>query len=138
MNNNRRSKNDNGAERFKTSGATYTKISKGLKEGYFHVAAWKLTPAGMVKASAFPVVDYNDKGEPLGVTEHVSQKTGNIFVRYKVSITQGIATQNYYCLMNKTTKKIVINELSMVISPNGKGKTSKGTRVSGYFGKNFQ
>ena len=127
--NNNNGNNNQQQQQFKRSGAVYTKMKNGKYEGFLAVNAWKATKNGILKASAFPVSD----------VEHESKK-GNSFLRYAVDITNANmgTKQTYWCLMNTKTQKIVIQELGMVISPNGNGWTKSGKRVSGYFGKNFR
>lgn len=113
----------------KKSGATYTKMKAGKYAGMYAVNAWRKTKAGLMVAKGFPVSD----------VEHQSEK-GNFFVRYAVEVSMPSAgtSQTYWCLMNTKTQKLVIKELSLVISPNGQGYTASGKRVSGFFGANFK
>lgn len=122
----------------KRSGAKYTIISKGNKKGLEIVNAFRFENNQLIKAVASPIGEYNDKGEFMGCTIHKGAKMGNEFMRYKVVVTQGMMTSTYYCLMRLDTKKIVIQELGMVISPKGSGMTRKGKVVTGYFGRNFR
>lgn len=110
----------------KKSGATYTKIKKGKNEGLYCVSAWRKTKFGLMTASAFPA----------GNEEYQSQ-AGNTFRRYAVEVSNRDAGthQTYWCLMNMATQMIFIKDLGFVISPNGRGYTSSGVRVEGYFGK---
>lgn len=112
----------------KKSGAVYSRIKKGVHEGETSVNAWRKTKNGLMTASAFPV-DKND---------HES-KDGTKYQRYVVEVVNRDlgTTQTYWCLMNKSNKKIFIKELGLVISPNGNGVTSGGKRVTGFFGKVF-
>lgn len=127
-NNNRN--NQNFQDDAKKSGAVYTKIRKGKLEGHLAVNAWRKTKNGLMKASAFPVD---------GV-EHKGKQNGHFFMRYVVDIVNESAgtKQTFWCLMRMDTKKIVINELNLVISPNGQGYTSSGKRVTGFFGANYR
>lgn len=122
--------NNNNAPQYKRSGAKYTSIRNGklAGTGLDAVNAWKLTRNGLLTASAFPVD---------GV-EHQGQR--NDFLRYVVTVANASAgtTQTYWCLMTKSTRKIVIKELGLVISPNGSGKTKGGKVVTGFFGKNHK
>ena len=110
----------------KKSGAVYSRIKKGKNEGGIAVNAWRKTKNGLVTASGYPVD---------GV-EH-SSKDGKISLRYVVEVVNRDmgTTQTYWCMMAKDSKKIFIQELGLVISPNGNGITSSGKRVTGYFGK---
>lgn len=112
----------------KTSGVVYTKIRKGSKEGLYAVNAWRKTKNGLMTATAMP-----KDGK-----EHESQD-GTVYYTYSVEIVhRGVGTtQLYWALFNKSTRKIFIKELGLVISPNGNGYTRSGKRVSGYFGKAF-
>lgn len=111
----------------KKSGAEYTRIKKGKNEGQMAVNAWRKTRFGIQTASAMPVG---------GGQVHESQK-GNEFIRYAVEVANKTlgTSQTYWCLMNTKTQMIVIKELGLVISPNGRGVTGSGKRVTGYFGK---
>lgn len=110
----------------KKSGAVYSRIKKGKNEGGTAVNAWRKTKNGLVTASAYPVD---------GV-EHTSQ-AGKVSLRYVVEVVNRDmgTTQTYWCLMAKDSRKIFIQELGLVISPNGSGTTSSGKRVTGFFGK---
>lgn len=121
-------RNQNQQNIVKKSGAVYSRIKKGKNEGGYSVNAWRRTKNGLVTASAFPVDGL----------EHPSQN-GKTFLRYVVEVVNRDmgTTQTYWCLMDKTSRKIFIKELGLVISPNGSGVTAKGKRVSGYFGKVF-
>lgn len=114
----------------KKSGATYTKIKNGKREGLICVNAWRSTKNGLMKASCFPVD---------GV-EHTGEQKGHSFMRYVVNITNSSAGthETFWCLMRLDTKVIVIKELGLCITPNGNGYTKSGKRVSGYFGRNFR
>lgn len=125
--NNYRSNGNQQRQDVKKSGATYTKMRKGKFEGFMAVSAWRKTKAGLMTAKGFPVSD----------VEHMSEK-GNGFLRYAVDVTMNGMTQTYWCLMSTKTQKININELSLVISPNGSGVTSSGKRVTGFFGANYK
>lgn len=127
--NNRNQNNNNGGAPVKRSGAVYTKMKNGKFAGYICVNAWRKTSGGLMTAKAFPVDE----------KVHTSEK-GNDFLRYAVEIAVPSAgtSQTYWCLMNTKTQKISIDELSLVISPNGSGFTSGGKRVTGFFGSNFQ
>ena len=113
----------------KKSGVSYTKIKKGKMEGMIAVNAWRKTKNGLMVASAFPVD---------GV-EHIGTENNNTFIRYAVEVSNSTlgTSQTYWCVMQKESKKIVIKELGLVISPNGSGVTASGKRVTGYFGKIF-
>jgi len=130
-NNGNRNNNSRGnGQDTKKSGSTYTTMRKGKNEGLIAVNAWRKTQHGLMSASCFPVD---------GVV-HVGQQNGHEFMRYVVDITNSSAgTKNtYWCLMRLDTKTIVIQELSLVISPNGSGVTGSGKRVTGYFGRNYK
>lgn len=114
-------------QQVKKSGASFTKMRKGKYEGFYAVNAWRKTSQGLMTAKGFPVSD----------VEHKSDK-GNFFLRYAVEVVMNGQTQTYWCLMNTKTQKLVIKELSLVISPNGSGVTSSGKRVTGFFGANFK
>lgn len=131
--------NNNNQQQYKRSGAVYTRIKTGTeKDGHWMVNAWRLTKAGLMTAKCSPLTDYDKNGNKQGVTVHVGSQKGHEFVRYKVEITINGMMQKYYCLMRLDTKTIVINELSLVISPNGRGITRSGKKVEGYFGANFK
>lgn len=116
-------------ESFKKSGTVYSRIKTGKMEGFMAVNAWRKTKNGLMTASAFPVDQ----------TEHIGDKSKNTFIRYAVEVKNAdLGTlQTYWCLMQKESQKITIKELGLVISPNGRGVTAGGKRVTGYFGKIF-
>lgn len=121
--------NYNAKESFKKSGTVYTRIKSGKMEGMMAVNAWRKTKNGLMTASAFPVDQ----------TEHIGDKGKNTFIRMAVEVKNADlgTSQTYWCLMQKESQKITIKELGLVISPNGRGMTSSGKRVTGYFGKIF-
>ena len=127
--NNYQRNNNQASQTFKKSGAVYSRIKDGKMEGMLAVNAWRKTKSGLMTASAFPVDQ----------TEHIGEKSKNTFIRYAVEVqNRDLGTsQTYWCLMQKESKKIIIKELGLVISPNGNGVTSSGKRVTGYFGKIF-
>ncbi len=129
-NNNNNGNNGGNRQQFKKSGVTYTTMRKGKMEGLIAVNAWRKTQHGLMSASAFPVD---------GVI-HVGRESGHEFMRYVVDVTNSSAgtKSTYWCLMRLDTKKIVIKELSLVISPNGSGQTASGKQVKGFFGRNFK
>ena len=116
-------------ESFKKSGTVYTRIKTGKMEGMMAVNAWRKTKNGLMTASAFPVDQ----------TEHIGDKSKNTFIRYAVEVKNADlgTSQTYWCLMQKESQKITIKELGLVISPNGRGVTAGGKRVTGFFGKIF-
>lgn len=122
----------NPQRQIKKSGAKYTNITKGkfANLGLPAVNAWRKTKAGIMEAKAFPIADKD------GVYEHTSQ-TGRKSVRYVVEISNATTgTHNvFYSIMNLDSRKIYIDELGLVISPNGSGVTGTGKSVSGFFGK---
>lgn len=120
----------NAPQKPKKSGATYSKISKGKMEGLTAVNAWRKTQHGLMEAKCFPASREIHKGK----------QNGHDFLRYTVEITnKSIGTsQTYWCLMRMDTRKIVIQELGLVISPNGSGYTASGKRVTGFFGRNVK
>ena len=111
----------------KKSGAVYTKISKGNFVGEIIVNAWNKSKArGMITATVKPYKDSkvykNSKGE--------EKMTMIAVVNYLNSGVEKVIP----CSMNLETQVIVLEEIGMCISPNGKGHTSSGKAVSGYFG----
>lgn len=118
-----------GQFRFKKSGAKYTIIKEGKAQGLNLPAihAWRLTKFGVQVAKAFP---FN------AGTTHVSD-TGRESVTYMVEISNEAmgTSQKYPCIMSLDTRKIFIEELGLVISPNGSGQTRTGKHVTGYFGR---
>lgn len=116
-------------ESFKKSGTVYTRIKSGKMEGMMAVNAWRKTKNGLMTASAFPVDQ----------TEHIGEKSKNTFIRYAVEVKNADlgTSKTYWCLMQKESQKITIKELGLVISPNGRGITAGGKRVTGFFGKIF-
>ena len=128
-NNYQENNNYDSKESFKKSGTVYTRIKSGKMEGMMAVNAWRKTKNGLMTASAFPVDQ----------TEHIGEKSKNTFIRYAVEVKNADlgTSQTYWCLMQKESQKITIKELGLVISPNGRGITAGGKRVTGYFGKIF-
>lgn len=117
-----------GQFRFKKSGAKYTIIKEGKAAGMNLPAihAWRMTKFGMQVAKAFPFnADVIHKGEH------------HEFVTYMVEISNANmgTSQKYPCVMRLDTRKIFIEELGLVISPNGSGQTQTGKTVTGYFGR---
>lgn len=116
------------ADSFKNYGAKYSKIKKGNYIGATIVNAWNFQKGrGMLTCTVSP---YRN-------SKVVKSNNGNRFqsmiaiVDYENSGVQ----KKIPCLMNLENKKIVLEEINMVISPNGSGKTSKGSKTQGYFGK---
>lgn len=112
----------------KKSGATYSKIKKGNFEGGTIVNAWNTSKnRGLITATVAPY----HKSEEVVRSEkgHEYQK-----MMCKVLFTRSGQEKLIPCLMNIKTKVVVLQELGMVITPNGSGVTSSGKRVSGYFG----
>jgi hypothetical protein len=116
-------------ELVKKSGAVYSVIQKGSFVGMPIINAWRKTSAGLMTAKVAPY--HASKNE-------VKSETGNIYVKMIAEVTLNSQTTIHPVLYSVKTKKIVLQKLSLVISPNGRGFTSTGKRVSGYFGKNFQ
>lgn len=115
----------------KRSGATYTTLSKGkyAGTGLPTVHAWRLTKYGMMTAKAHP---YGDKSKV-----HVGEQKGKKYFTYTVEVSNASmgTSQVYYTTMCIDTKRIGIDELGLVISPNGSGRTRTGKHVKGYFGR---
>lgn len=112
----------------KKSGATYSKIGKGKFQGGTIINAWnKSRSRGLITAKVAPYKGTkhykNAKGE--------KKQTMICEVRYHSSGH----TQLIPCSMNLSTQVVALPELGMVISPNGRGVTSSGKKVTGYFGK---
>lgn len=116
-------------KKYKVSGAIFSKITKGEREGLHVVTAWKKTKTTMLRANCFPISS----------TSTESAK-GNQYIPYLVTIIDMSTLQStkYNAIMNIQTKVLVINDLSMCITPNGSGKTKSGVNVKGYFGRNYQ
>jgi len=116
-------------ETFKKSGANYKKISKGKKEGFFFVSAWRLVKDGLITASCFPI-----KGKE-GYFE-VEGKNGKWYINYAIELKKStdVNVVTYFGLMEKSSEKLYIPKLNWIISRNGNGKTKSGKSVSGYFG----
>jgi hypothetical protein len=125
---------------YKRSGATYSKIRNGNFEGDIIVNAWRSTRFGLMTAVVSPYAGANGKGREIVNSQG---KSGNQDKEYQKMIcviknnTLG-TSQTYHVLMNIKTQVIVIQELSLCITPNGSGVTRKGKRVTGYFGKNVK
>lgn len=141
QNNNQGNTNNNSNDsQAKKSGATYSKIKNGNFEGEIIVNAWRKTKFGLMVAVVTPYAGDNKAG--LKIVTSTNQNTGLIKEYRKMICTiqnKSMGTsQTYHVLMNIKTQVIVINELSLCITPNGDGKTASGKRVKGYFGRNFK
>lgn len=111
---------------FKKSGATYSKITKGNFVGLTCVNAWKSSRQGLIKASVMPYHASNEIVESEKAT----------YIKMIARISVGIGAERVIpCLMNEKTKVIVLDEISMCITPNGSGVTRSGKHVKGYFGR---
>lgn len=125
---------------YKRSGATYSKIKNGNFEGEIIVNAWRSTKMGLMTATVAPYAGANNKGLELVKS---GGKNGDKDIEYQkmmcvIKNTTLGTSQMYPVLMNVKTKVIVLQELSLCITPNGQGTTKSGKRVSGYFGRNFK
>ncbi|OUS02882.1 hypothetical protein A9Q86_02205 [Flavobacteriales bacterium 33_180_T64] len=123
----------NNKKEAKRSGATYSKIKNVKKgnEGYLGatiVSAWNSSKSrGLITATVSPY---------SGSTKYTSPTTGN---EYQTMIAKVLYHNTGVemiipCSMNVKTRVIGLSKLGMCISPNGKGTTSSGKRVTGYFG----
>lgn len=113
---------------FKKSGATYSKIGKGKFEGFTIVNAWNVSKRrGLITCTVAP---YGKSKEYTG------EQNGNTYLTMMAVVTFQSSGQKQLipCSMNVKTKAISLSELGMVISPNGRGMTRTGKRVTGYFG----
>lgn len=142
--NNNKSTNQSSAKaddtQYKKSGATYSKIKTGDFAGETIVNAWRKTKFGLMVAVVTPYKGANGKG--LDAVTSTNERTGEIKEYQKMICTiqnKSMGTsQTYHVLMNVKTQVIVINELSLCITPNGQGKTASGKKVFGYFGRNYK
>lgn len=117
----------------KKSGAIYSKIAK-VKAGHENylgatiVNAWNSSKSrGLITATVSPY---------KGSKKYKAESTGN---EYQTMIAKILYHNTGVEMiipvsMNLKTKVIGIDKLGMCISPNGKGTTSGGKRVTGYFG----
>lgn len=118
----------------KKSGATYSKYRKGKFEGLPFVYAWNASKnRGLITCTVKPYHKSLDGKAQVIVT---SEKGNNYhpmiaIVKYERSGVEKVIP----VLMNERTKVISIDDLGMVITPNGQGFTKSGKRVTGYFGK---
>lgn len=111
----------------KKSGASYSNINKGQFEGGTIVNAWNKSRKGLITATVAP---YKKSAEL------VTSKKGHEYMKMMCKVTYH-STGNEKLLpvlMNTKTQVIVIEEMGMVITPNGSGHTSSGKKVTGYFG----
>lgn len=118
----------NNQQRFKKSGAKYSKISQGKYKGSTIVNAWnKSRSRGLITAVVAPY-----KGSKKYTTDKGKEyQTMIAKILYSNSGVEKIIP----CSMNVQTKVIVLSEIGMVITPNGSGQTKSGKNVKGYFGK---
>jgi len=120
----------------KKSGAVYTKIGATNKAGQKNnskyvggtiVNAWNVSKSrGMITATV----------SPYHKTKQGKTKNGRVYqtmiavINYRNSGVEKIIPVT----MDAETRVISIPEIGMCISPNGKGQTSSGKVVTGYFG----
>lgn len=114
-------------EEFKKSGAVYSKIKKGNFEGSTIINAWNVSKSkGLITCTVAPyhktAVHTSEKGHEF--------QTMIAVVKYERSGVE----KRMPCTMNLDTKVISLSEIGMCITPNGKGYTKSGKRVTGYFG----
>lgn len=115
----------------KKSGAKYTEIRKGNFEGGTIVNAWNKSAKGLVTATVAPYHKSDTLVESSGKTGAV-----NTYMKMMASVKYhktGVE-KLIPCLMNQKTKVVVLQDLGMVITPNGSGRTASGKSVTGYFG----
>ncbi|TPN88838.1 hypothetical protein [Aquimarina algicola] len=123
--------NQNQQQNAKKSGAVYKKISKGDFQGKDIINAWnKSRSRGMITATVAPYYNTDYK-------KPVESESGHRYVKMMAVVTYQSSGQEKKipCLMNMSTRVVVLQEIGMVISPNGSGHTSSGKKVTGYFGK---
>lgn len=122
------SNHQNNQQPVKKSGATYSKISKGNFVGSTIVNAWnKSRSRGLITCTVAPY---------KGSKTYKADTSGEKYQTMMAEIFYHNTGQKILepCSMNIKTKRIVLKSLGMVITPNGKGRTSSGKLVSGYFG----
>ena len=129
----------------KKSGAVYSVIKNrnggnSKFEGNIIVNAWRITKFGMMTATVAP---YSGEGKKGLEIVNSNGKNGSTPKEYQKMIctikNTAMGTHRIYpVLMNLQTKVIVIQELSLCITPNGSGTTKNGKKVTGYFGTNFK
>ncbi len=112
----------------KRSGAVYSRIKNGKFDGMTIINAWRKTKMGLMTCKVAPyhaseVLVKSDRNEFVKMIAEIKLPTGQIQIEP--------------CLMNMTNKKVVLQKMGLVISPNGSGVTSSGKRVTGYFGRNY-
>lgn len=119
-------------EEIKKSGAKYTRFETKEKKTGTIVNAWNVSKSrGMVTAKVAPyhkskIIPTNSKGN--------SYQTMMAEVNFhRTGINRLIP-----CLMNIETMVINLPEIGMCITPNGKGYTKSGKKVTGYFGINYE
>jgi hypothetical protein len=136
--------NNNGGAHVKRSGAVYSTITNknggtSQFEGNTIVNAWRATKVGLMKAVVSPYAGEGKKGLEIVNSNGKSGNTPKEYQKMICTITNStLGTQQIYpVLMNLKTKVIVIQELSLCITPNGSGTTKNGKRETGYFGRNY-
>jgi hypothetical protein len=74
---------------------------------------------------------------PYAKSKLTESGNGNVFCNLFVTLTNSTTGQvtKTSGLFNMTTKKLVITELGLVGSTNGRGKSAGGKTLKGYFGK---
>lgn len=116
-------------QQYKKSWAVYGTIKQGKYAGAPFVIGFKKSRQGLIKASVMPY-----KGTAI-----VKSKNGHEYIKMIAEVTvDGLNPTLVPCLYSKTTKKVVLDSMSMVISPNGSGTLRSGRRVTGFFGNNYK
>lgn len=122
----------NQGSQYKKSGAKFTRYRDGRFAGtdLVHIAAWRKTKSGLQTLSM----------NPLDGTEHVGKEKGKTHIVYIGKLINKSAGTITTVLgsYQKESGKLVLNDLGLVVSPNGHGKTKSGKVVKGYFGRNVR
>lgn len=127
-NNNGGGWNNNGGQRSKKSGVTYSKIKQGKFEGLIIVNAWLKTKESLLTLKIAP---YN-KTVKSGGADVVHSDSGNEYLKYICEVRYSNGNHRLIpVLYSLKTKKIAIQELNLLVTPNGAGVTSSGKKVTG-------
>lgn len=119
--------NQGGEKIHKRSGAIYSKIRQGKYEGHTVINAWNYSKTrGLIKCTVSP---YRNTREYRNADGDVK-----ITMIAKVFYTRTGNEVIIPCSLNRNTGKVFLQDLGMVITPNGQGRTRSGKLAKGYFG----
>ncbi|TJY33383.1 hypothetical protein [Pontimicrobium aquaticum] len=119
---------NNNQQPAKRSGAKYSKIAKGKFKGGTIINAWnKSRSKGMLLAKVAPYKGTKQYKNAKGEEKQT--------MMCELTYVNSGHTRLIPCSINLETQVVALPEIGMVITPNGRGVTSTGKKVTGYFGK---